>query len=129
MVVLAWCNHEIVKSKTVKTELLDYWFLYLVYRVVFHNFFIFLARTMYLCRFSPYIIFWLCRLGCRIHRLHLCRWVKLPERVSCGPLGWECRIHRLHLCRSVRLPQRVSCDPRLIVSHWSLSDNRSPVVS
>ena len=24
------------------------------------------------------------------------------------PFGWCCRIHRLHLCREVRLPQRVS---------------------
>ena len=25
----------------------------------------------------------------------------------CGSVGWGCRIHRLHLCRGVRLPQRV----------------------
>ena len=25
------------------------------------------------------------------------------------PVGWGCRIHRLHLCREVRLPQWVSC--------------------
>ena len=25
-----------------------------------------------------------------------------------GPVSWSCRIHRLHLCRDVRLPQRVS---------------------
>ena len=27
-----------------------------------------------------------------------------PKRVSRGPVGWGCRIHRLHLCRWVRLP-------------------------
>ena len=26
----------------------------------------------------------------------------------CGPITWGCRIHRLHLCREVRLPKRVS---------------------
>ena len=25
-----------------------------------------------------------------------------------GPVDWGCKIHRLHLCRSIRLPQRVS---------------------
>ena len=47
--------------------------------------------------------------GCRIHRLHLCRRVRLPQSVSCGLVGWGCRIHQLHLCRRVRLPQCVSC--------------------
>ena len=49
--------------------------------------------------------------GCRIHRLDLCRGVRLSQRVSCGPVGWGCRIHRLHLCRGVRFPQWVSYDP------------------
>ena len=26
---------------------------------------------------------------------------------NCWPSGWNCRIHRLHLCSGVRLPQRV----------------------
>ena len=25
-----------------------------------------------------------------------------------GPVSWDCRIHRLHLCREVKLPQRMS---------------------
>ena len=49
--------------------------------------------------------------GCRIHRLHLCREVRLSQRMSCDQFGWGCRIHRLHLCREVRLPQRMSCGP------------------
>ena len=46
--------------------------------------------------------------GCKIHWLHLCRGVRLSQRVSCGPVGWGCRIHWLHLCRGVRLSQQVS---------------------
>ena len=46
--------------------------------------------------------------GCRIHRLHLCRGERLPQRVSCGPVGRGCRIRRLHLCTEVRIPQRFS---------------------
>ena len=49
--------------------------------------------------------------GCRIHRLHLCRWVRLHQQVSRGPVSWGCRIHRLHLCRRVRLHQQVSRGP------------------
>ena len=30
-----------------------------------------------------------------------------PKDVYC-PVGWGCKIHRLHLCRGVRLPQQVS---------------------
>ena len=30
--------------------------------------------------------------------------VRLSQRVSHGPVGWSYRIHRLHLCRGVRLP-------------------------
>ena len=44
----------------------------------------------------------------RIHRLHLCRGVRHPQWVSCGPVGWSWRIHWLHLCRGVRLPQWMS---------------------
>ena len=45
---------------------------------------------------------------CRILRLHIYRWVRLIQRVSFNPVGWDCRIHRLHLCRRVSLLQRVS---------------------
>ena len=48
---------------------------------------------------------------CRIHRLHLYRGVRLPQQMTCGPVGSGCRIHQLHLCRGVRLPQQMSCDP------------------
>ena len=37
--------------------------------------------------------------GCRIHRLYLCREVRLPQLVSYGSVDWGYRIHRLHLCR------------------------------
>ena len=50
------------------------------------------------CSISP--VGW----SCRIHRLRLCRGVKLPQRVSCGSVDWGCRIHRWHLSRRVRLP-------------------------
>ena len=46
--------------------------------------------------------------GCRIHRLYLCRVVRLPQRVSCGLFDWDCRIHQLYLCRWIRLHQRLS---------------------
>ena len=49
--------------------------------------------------------------GCIISRPHLCKGVRLPQRVSCGPVGWCCRKSRPHLCRRVRLSQRVSCGP------------------
>ena len=48
---------------------------------------------------------------CRIHRLHICGGVRLPQWESCGPVNWGCRIHWLHLCRGARLPQRFSCSP------------------
>ena len=38
---------------------------------------------------------------------YLYRRVRLPQRVSWGPVGRGRRIHRLYLCRVVRLPQRV----------------------
>ena len=40
----------------------------------------------------------------RIHRLHLCRRVTLPQRVSCRPVGWCSRIHQLYFCRRIRPP-------------------------
>ena len=46
--------------------------------------------------------------GFRIYKLHLCRGVKFSHRVANGPVGWGCRMQRLHLCRRVKLPQRVS---------------------
>ena len=39
-----------------------------------------------------------------------------------GPVSWECRIHRLHLCRGVRPPQRVSWIFHLTI-RWRDSDN------
>ena len=47
--------------------------------------------------------------GSRIHRLQLCRRLRHPSPRLGGPVGWEsCTIHRLHLSRGVRIPQRVS---------------------
>ena len=56
----------------------------------------------------------------KIHWLHLCRRVRLPQRMSCGPVGWVFKIHWLHLCRRVRLPQRMSCGPVgwVFKIHW-----------
>ena len=42
--------------------------------------------------------------GCRIHRLPLCRKVTLPQRVSCSPVGRGSRIHQLYFCRRIRPP-------------------------
>ena len=41
--------------------------------------------------------------GCRNHWLHLCRGVRLSQRVSYDPVGWGRRIHWLHLCWGIRL--------------------------
>ena len=38
------------------------------------------------------------------HDIYLC-W---DTHRDVGPVGWGCRIHQLHLCREVRLPQRVN---------------------
>ena len=66
-----------------------------------------LAQRQISTSISTRLIGW----SCRIHWLHLCRGVRLPKWVSCGPIGWGCRIHWLHLCRGVRLPKWVSCGP------------------
>ena len=54
--------------------------------------------------------------GYRLHWLHLCRGIGLPQMVqlagdvdytnciSACPVGWSCRIHWLLLCRGVRPP-------------------------
>ena len=31
--------------------------------------------------------------------------------MPCGPIGWGCRIHWLLLCRGIRIPQQVPCGP------------------
>ena len=82
------------------------------YYRVYSNFvsrfsFIFLLKVM------EYFLLTVCPVdwGCRIHRLLLCRGIRLPQRVSVDPVGRSFRIHRLLLCRGVRLSQRESCDP------------------
>ena len=64
--------------------------------------------------------FWICILKCcplarsgsvgcnsRKHQLHLCRRVRISQRVLRGPVDWSNRKHQLHLCSGVRLSQRV----------------------
>ena len=51
-------------------------------------------------------------LGCRIHRLHLCRRVRLLPTSVRWPSRWGCRIHWLHLYRGVRLPPTTNECPR-----------------
>ena len=38
------------------------------------------------------------------------------------PAGWDCRIYRLHLCRGVRPPERVSWIWHITVWWWGSSD-------
>ena len=46
-------------------------------------------------------------LGYEIHRLPLCRRIRLPQRVISDPVGLGYRIHRMYLCRGVRHSKRV----------------------
>ena len=59
---------------------------------------------------------------CWIHRLYLCRGVRLPQQVSSVRVGWGCRIHRLHHFRGVRLPNECS------VYDTKHSDGEAPVM-
>ena len=47
--------------------------------------------------------------------------VTVVEGNSC-PIIWGCSIYRLHLCRSVRLPHRVSCIWHWTIWRWSSSN-------
>ena len=61
----------------------------------------------------------------RIHQLHLCRRVSLPNDCPdmtlnhLSPVGWNRRIHWLHLCKGLRIPHRVSW----IWHYWWLPSN------
>ena len=88
-----------------------------------HLWFIIFINVFYIFTFLlyhflvPYII--LKSSGCWIRRLHLCRGVRLPQRVPRGPVGWGSRIYRQHLCRGVRpLPNNDA----------KLSDGEAPVL-
>ena len=40
-----------------------------------------------------------------------------------GPVGWSCRIHRLHLCRGIRIPSRVSWIRHQAIWWWCSSND------
>ena len=103
---LFFCSHLFADNYSYKMGILN-----IISRPRLHNFLIKIGTSNSL---MVYPVDW----GCRIHRLHLCREVRLPQRVSCSPVGWGCKIHRLHLCREIRLPQRVS----KTIRWWSFSN-------
>ena len=61
--------------------------------------------------------------GYKIHRLDLCKGVKLPQRVAQSAGG--CRIHRLRFCWGVKRPQRVSWIWRQTIWWWGSCNARA----
>ena len=55
---------------------------------------------------------------------------KPSQEITC-PVGWGCRIHRLHLCRGIRLPQWVSWTQNNLMVRfqycWSFGECRVPL--
>ena len=49
------------------------------------------------------------------------RCIHLISKRFVNPVGWGCRIHRLHLSREVRLPQRVSWLWHWMIWWWGSS--------
>ena len=71
----------------------------------------------------PTSILWPCWLGLQnITTVSLQRSKPISQRVSCGPVSCGCRIHRLHLSRGVRLSKRVFCI-WLLTIWWRGSSN------